>query len=114
MSQIRQSELPFSPTLDPAEMQAAAAEASALLKALANESRLMILCHLSQGESSVGELQSELPLSQSALSQHLARLRRDGLVSDRRQARNIFYSLTPGPAEAVLETLYSIYCNGKR
>ena len=114
MARSRQSELPFSPSLNPAEMQNAASEASALLKALANESRLMILCHLSQGESSVGELQSQLPLSQSALSQHLARLRRDGLVSDRRQARNIYYSLTPGPAESVLETLYGLYCEGNQ
>lgn len=112
MTTNRQSQLPFSPSLDPIAMQAAAMEAAALLKALANESRLIILCHLSQGECSVGDLQAELALSQSALSQHLARLRRDGLVRDRRHARNIFYSLSPGPAEALLEVLDRLYCKG--
>lgn len=112
MATNRQSQLPFSPSLDPAAMQAAATETAALLKALGNESRLVILCHLSQGECSVGDLQAELPLSQSALSQHLARLRRDGLVRDRRHARNIFYSLSPGPAEELLEVLYRLYCKG--
>lgn len=110
MATSRQSQLPFSPALNPVAMQAAASDATALLKTLANESRLIILCHLSQGERSVGDLQAELPLSQSALSQHLARLRRDGLVRDRRHARNIFYSLTPGPAESLLETLGQLFC----
>lgn len=110
MVRNRQPELPFSPELNPEEMRAAASDAVSLLKAIANESRLMILCHLTQGESSVGDLQSQLSLSQSALSQHLARLRRDGLVSDRRKAQNIFYSLSSGPAEAVLESLHQIYC----
>ena len=106
----RQPDLPFTAQLDPAAMKSAAVEASALLRALANESRLIILCQLSQGECSVGQLQAELPLSQSALSQHLARLRRDGLIEARRESRNIFYSLSPGPVETVLESLYNSFC----
>jgi DNA-binding transcriptional ArsR family regulator len=67
--------------------------ASSLLKALANEKRLAILCHLSRGEHAVGELSERVDLSQSALSQHLAKLRRDRLVATRRDAQTIYYSL---------------------
>ncbi len=80
-----------------------------LLKALSNERRLMIICALYQGEKSVGELENIIGLSQSALSQHLARLRRDGLVNTRRNAQTIFYSLNDKAAEAVLRCLYDIY-----
>ncbi len=111
MISAAQSELPFHAQLDPGAMKTAASEAASLMRALANESRLIILCHLSQGECSVSRLQSELPLSQSALSQHLARLRRDGLVRDRRESRHIFYSLSPGPVESILEALYAAYCS---
>lgn len=110
MTATQQKELPFSSQLDPDRMRAAARETTALLRALANENRLIILCQLTQGESSVAELNALLPLSQSALSQHLSRLRRDGLVSDRRNGTQVFYSLVPGPAEAVLENLYSVFC----
>lgn len=68
-------------------------KASSLLKALANEKRLAILCHLSRGEHAVGELSERVDLSQSALSQHLAKLRRDRLVATRRDAQTIYYSL---------------------
>ncbi len=105
-----QADLPFTPKLDPQAMKGVAGDATRLLKAIGNESRLIILCHLSQGECSVSELHSLLPLTQSALSQHLSRLRAEGLVSDRRESRNIFYSLTPGPAERLLESLHTIYC----
>ena len=87
-----------------------AEQASQLLKSLANDQRLLILCHLSEGEKSVGELERLVDLSQSALSQHLARLRRDELVSIRRQAQTIYYSIASPEAGAVLETLYAIYC----
>ncbi|MCM2343200.1 MAG: metalloregulator ArsR/SmtB family transcription factor [Alphaproteobacteria bacterium] len=80
-----------------------------LLKALSNERRLMIICALYQGEKSVGELEDIVGLSQSALSQHLARLRRDGLVNTRRNAQTIFYSMNDSATEAVLRCLYDIY-----
>lgn len=84
-----------------------------LLKALSNERRLMIICALYQGEKSVGELEEIVGLSQSALSQHLARLRRDGLVNTRRNAQTIFYSLNDKATEAVLRCLYDIYAPGE-
>lgn len=110
MIATNQPELPFKPQVDPAKMRASASEAAALLKAIANENRLIILCQLSQAECSVNQLNDQLPLSQSALSQHLARLRRDGLVRDRREGNQVFYSLMPGPVETLLETLYQLFC----
>jgi DNA-binding transcriptional ArsR family regulator len=74
-------------------LEQASKRASHLLKALANEKRLAILCHLSRGEHAVGELSERVELSQSALSQHLAKLRRDRLVETRRDAQTIYYSL---------------------
>jgi DNA-binding transcriptional ArsR family regulator len=86
--------------------------AAALLKALANANRLAILCQLVSGERSVSELNRKVALSQSALSQHLALLREDGLVETRREAQAIYYRLADGPAARVLETLHAIYCGG--
>ncbi len=91
-------------------LQQNARRASALLKALSNEHRLLILCQLQSGEHSVGELERLVGLSQSALSQHLARLRRDRLVRTRRVAQTIFYSLDGEEATAVIRTLHGIYC----
>ena len=91
-------------------MHAHAGDAAQLLKALANERRLQVLCLLAAGERSVGEMQSLLDLGQSALSQHLAVLREEGLVATRRDAQTIYYSLAPGPAAAVMQTLHGIYC----
>ena len=85
-------------------------QASRLLKSLANDRRFLILCHLSENEKSVGELERLVDLSQSALSQHLARLRRDNLVQTRRVAQTIFYSIASPEADAVLQTLYKLYC----
>ena len=96
---------------DLAAMQAHAGEAAQLLKALANERRLQVLCLLAGGERSVGEINALLDLSQSALSQHLAVLREEGLVHTRREAQTIYYALAPGPAAAVMETLHGIYCS---
>ena len=96
--------------VDPARMQVSAQEASRLLKALANEQRLMILCQLTEGERSVSELGSRVTLSQSALSQHLARLREDGLVATRRESQTIYYRLASKAAEAVIQTLYRTFC----
>ena len=87
-----------------------AQSASRLLKALSNENRLLILCLLSQGERSVSELNNEIDLSQSALSQHLAVLRNDGLVETRRDSQTIYYSMVNGPATHVIQTLHGIYC----
>lgn len=92
------------------DLQANARKASTLLKAMSNERRLLILCYLSTGEKSVGELEELVGLSQSALSQHLARLRRDKLVRTRRSAQNIYYSLSGGEATAVMGTLHALYC----
>lgn len=80
-----------------------------LLKALSNEKRLLIVCALYQGEKSVGELEEIVGLSQSALSQHLARLRKDKLVHTRRNAQTIFYSLDDDATNQVLRCLYDIY-----
>ncbi|MCW9033430.1 MAG: metalloregulator ArsR/SmtB family transcription factor [Alphaproteobacteria bacterium] len=93
-----------------ADMQKNAQRASNLLKAMSNEHRLMVLCQLLHGERSVGELEEIIGLSQSALSQHLARLRKDDLVQTRRSAQTIYYSLEGEEAKRVIETLYSLYC----
>ena len=92
------------------EMQEYASDAAGLMKALGNESRLMILCILAEGEQSVSELNAIVPLSQSALSQQLARLRQQGLVKTRRESQTIFYSLADGPADRVITLLHDIYC----
>lgn len=91
-------------------IQANALRASTLLKAMSNQHRLMILCQLVPGEKCVSDLEEIIGLSQSALSQHLARLRRDTLVKTRREAQTIYYSLSGDEASAVIETLYSLYC----
>lgn len=92
------------------ELRAHAADAARLMRTLGNESRLLVLCMLSDGERSVGELNAQLDLSQPALSQHLALLREAGLVKTRRVAQTIYYSLVPGPAAEVIRTLHHIYC----
>lgn len=100
-------------TIDLAELEKNAGRASVLLKAMSNERRLMILCQLAHhGERSVGELAPLVGLGQSALSQHLSRLRRDKLVATRREAQTIYYRLASGEAEAVLAVLYEVYCGG--
>lgn len=91
-------------------MREHAADAAGLMKALGNESRLMILCLLTEGEQSVSDLNALIPLSQSALSQQLARLRQQGLVKTRRESQTIYYSLANGPADRVIHLLHDIYC----
>lgn len=98
------------PGFNLADMLRHAGEASKLLKALANERRLQVLCLLATGERSVGEMNALLELSQPALSQHLAVLREEGVVDTRREAQTIYYSLAPGPARTVMETLHGIFC----
>lgn len=97
-------------TLDPTLLEVSAAAAAKLLRALANEHRLLILCHLVQGESSVGQLQPVVGLSQSALSQHLAVLREEGLVATRRESQTIWYRIDDPAALRLVETLADIFC----
>jgi ArsR family transcriptional regulator, virulence genes transcriptional regulator len=91
-------------------LQQHAQNAAAMLKALANEHRLMILCTLMEQELCVGDLNAQVPLSQSALSQHLASLRAAGLVSTRKAAQTVYYQVASEPARKLLATLHSIYC----
>ena len=86
------------------------AKAVKLLKAVSNERRLLILCHLLAGELSVGEMNDKLGLSQSALSQHLALLRRNKLVKTRKEAQTVFYSMNSQEAEAVIGLMHNLYC----
>lgn len=88
-----------------------AAAAEQFLKAIANRHRLMVLCELHDGEHSVGELQTRIDLSQSALSQHLARLREDGLVVTRRSSQTIFYTLADERVAKVIALLHELFCS---
>lgn len=97
-------------TLDFAALQKNAVRATALLKSMSNEWRLLIMCRLAEGELSVGELGRLIGMSQSALSQHLAILRRERLVKTRRVAQSVFYSLDSYEAQRIMETLYDLYC----
>ncbi len=99
--------------LSPAElkaMQANAGEAVDVLRALSNETRLLVLCQLGRGEKSVGELNSLVGLSQSALSQHLAKLRAEGLVATRREAQTIFYRIADSRVTDLVAALHDIFC----
>ena len=96
---------------DAIQFERRAETVAGLLGAVANERRLMVLCKLVEwGEANVTALAEAVGLSQSALSQHLARLREEGLVDTRREAQTVWYSLPPGPAQTVIGTLYGIYC----
>ena len=93
------------------DLAANAQEAATLLKAMANENRLMILCTLVDREMTVGELNAVVPLSQSALSQHLAALRKADLVVTRRDAQTIYYQLSGNAARQVIGVLKELYCD---
>ena len=97
--------------LDAEEMNGRARAASSLLKALAHEGRLMIMCYLASGEKSVTELETRLETRQAAVSQQLARLRLEGLVSCRREGKTIYYSLSDPRAEQVVQTVYNQFCS---
>jgi len=99
-----------STTLDPKTFALKAGNAAALLRAMSNEHRLMILCRLNVDEMSVGELHTHTTLSQSALSQHLAILREDGLVDTRREGQTIYYRLANPSVTRIIEALVSIFC----
>lgn len=96
--------------LDISAMRAAAGDASSMLRSLAHEDRLLLLCQLSQGERCVSELQTLLDMGQPMLSQQLGTLRRDGLVATRRSGRFIYYRIADARLLEVLETLYRLYC----
>ena len=93
------------------DMEGNAQAASELLKAMSNQTRLMILCQLLHGEKTAGELDALTKLSQSALSQHLAVLRDHGLVQTRRESQNIFYSIDGDKPKAIIEVLYRLFNN---
>ena len=95
------------------ELHDKASHAVELLKAMANEWRLMILCQLSEGEKTVSELQAILGLSQSALSQHLAVLRREKIVKSRKHAQSVSYSLNGEDAARVMHTLHEVFCDSQ-
>ena len=92
------------------EMRSHAAKAAELLKALGNEQRLMILCNLVSGPLSVGQLNQRVPLSQSALSQHLGILRDSGILATMRESQSIIYSLPPGIATRIIGVLHDEFC----
>jgi DNA-binding transcriptional ArsR family regulator len=92
------------------DLKASSTEAEDLLKALANSHRLMILCELKDGERSVSALERVVPLAQSALSQHLARLREGGFVATRREAQTIYYSLADKRVARLIEVLHELFC----
>lgn len=98
-------------TPDSEEMRKHASEAARLMKTVGNENRLMVLCALVDGEMTVTELLERVDLSQSALSQHLAVLRREELVSTRRESQSIYYSLSSSNAGKLIEFLHDTYCN---
>jgi ArsR family transcriptional regulator, virulence genes transcriptional regulator len=98
--------------IDANAMRKNADNAAQLLKMLANGQRLRVLCLLVEGELSVGQINERVDLSQSALSQHLAKLREEDLVATRREAQTIYYSLSSGPVKSLLASLYDIYCGG--
>lgn len=97
--------------MDAEELLDRAQDASNLMKALAHEGRLMILCHLSSGEKSVTELENLLESRQAAVSQQLARLRLEGLVSARREGKAIYYTLSDPRARRLVEVIYEMFCN---
>lgn len=96
--------------MDVNAMRKAAGEASALLKALSHEDRLLLLCQLTQGEANVGELELACGVYQPSLSQHLGVLRRGGLVATRKEGKQVFYRVADDDAMAVLSVLYERFC----
>lgn len=96
--------------IDIAELRSNAGQAAELLKAMSNENRLLILCHLGEKELSVSELNQFIDLSQSSLSQHLARLRNDGLVKTRRESQTIYYSIANQSVVRLISFLQQEFC----
>jgi len=97
--------------IDPRRMSIAAGKACELMKTLGHKDRLMVLCHLSAGERSVGELATLLDIPQSPLSQHLARMRKESLVKTRREAQTIYYSIASEEAARIVALMHELYCS---
>ena len=95
-------------------MRAAAGQATSLLRTLANPDRLLLLCQLSKGEKSVGELEALLGIMQPTLSQQLGVLRQEEVVNTRRAGKQIFYSVKDPKALVILDQLYALYCGSNR
>ena len=102
----------LSPRLD--QLMRNARSASDFLKALSHENRLLLLCLLAEKERSVGELENLLAMSQSSVSQQLARLRYDNLVTTRRDGKTIFYSIANENVRSVIALIYDIFCEGEQ
>jgi DNA-binding transcriptional ArsR family regulator len=98
------------PPLDLDQMRVSARTVTAILRALANEDRLLLLCQMTQGERSVSELETELDIRQPTLSQQLGVLRTERLVTTRREGKRIFYAVADPKVRALLGTLYTLYC----
>ena len=92
------------------QMAQGARRASQVMKTLGHPDRLMILCNLAENECSVGELAEELEMTQSTLSQHLMRMRGEGLVESRREAQSVYYRLADGDTRKLIRALYRIFC----
>lgn len=99
-----------SQSIDPRRLRAAADQAVGVLKVLANEDRLLLLCQLSQGEMCVGDLETALDIRQPTLSQQLGVLRAEGVVDTRRDGKRVFYSVADANVLALLRQLYRLYC----
>tara|TARA_Y100000588_G_C13917697_1_gene780087 strand:+ start:201 stop:509 length:309 start_codon:yes stop_codon:yes gene_type:complete len=93
------------------KMRDNATKAEQILKMVANQNRLMILCHLIHNEMSVSDLNKRVDLSQSALSQHLAKMRREGILSTRKEGQQVIYQIASNEVSTIMDTLYSIYCD---
>lgn len=104
----------FAAAAPPAEMEARASEVAALLKTMAHPVRLMLACTLAEGEYSVGELEIKLGIHQPTLSQQLGVLREGGIVEARREAKQIFYSLTDTKMAELIQALHAIFCKPEK
>ncbi|QFT54430.1 helix-turn-helix transcriptional regulator [Microbulbifer sp. THAF38] len=102
--------MPDTSSLDLNKMRDSAGQAAAMLRSLANQDRLLLLCQLSQEELNVGELEERLGLRQPSLSQQLGVLRREGLVDTRREGKHVYYRVADPRVLALLQTLYQLYC----
>jgi DNA-binding transcriptional ArsR family regulator len=109
-SAVRKTPAPSTIALRMRGLQRSARRAAPLLKAMSNPSRLVILCQLAEGERSVGELEEEVGLSQSGISQHLAILRREHVVATRRDKQTVYYSLASPDVMALMATLHKVFC----
>jgi DNA-binding transcriptional ArsR family regulator len=107
----KQTKMTEAAQIDPRKMASAAQKASELMKTLGHKDRLMVLCHLTTGEKSVGELAGLLEIPQSPLSQHLARMRKESLVNTRREAQTIYYSIASGEAARFVDLMHELYCS---